>query len=277
MTQSDQSLAQAAAQLRGAYSGTPVAPLRDFLAPSDVDAAYAVQAVNTQYWLGAGRRIVGRKIGLTADKVQRQFGVDQPDCGVLFDDMQVPDGGELSPSRLLEGKVEAEIALILKRPLVGPTITPEDVLDATDYAVAALEIVDSRIADWKISIADTIADNASSAYFVLGSTRVDPRGVDLAKCAMSLEVDGEAASAGIGSACLGHPMFAAAWLATTLARRGEPLQAGNVILTGALGPMVMLTANTHIEARIDDLGVVSFTFGQGSKRTEGLCQAPYET
>ena len=250
-----------AARLREAYSGATVSPLRDGLDPTDGDGAYAVQALNTGHWIAAGRRVVGRKIGLTAKAVQAQLGVDQPDFGVLFDDMQVADGGTLDYAKVIQPKVEAEVALVLANDLDKADATAADVAAATDYAVAAIEIVDSRIADWKISFADTVADNGSSAFFVLGSEKKPLDGLDLYTCGMALEINGQLVSLGAGAACLGHPLEAAAWLARTLAARGIPLRAGDIILTGALGPMVPLAAGDKVTARIGGLGSVSFTAG----------------
>jgi 2-keto-4-pentenoate hydratase len=233
--------------------------LRDILAPTDVEGAYAVQQVNTRFWLAQGRRITGRKIGLTAEAVQKQLGVDRPDYGVLFDDMRVTDGGDLAASRLLQGKAEAEVAIVLGRDLDDPGATPDDVFAAADHALAAIEIVDSRIRDWKITFADTVADNGSSAYFVLGSTPKLLQGLDLRTCGMALELNGRVASLGAGVACMGHPLIAAAWLARTLASMGDGLKAGDVILTGALGPMVSLSPGDRVEAAIGGLGGASFT------------------
>ncbi|MDY6947037.1 MAG: fumarylacetoacetate hydrolase family protein [Pseudomonadota bacterium] len=252
---------QAAVRLRDAYGGQTVAPLRDLLGPVDSDAAYAVQLLNTRFWQAQGRRIVGRKIGLTAKAVQQQLGVDRPDFGVLFQDMQIADGGSLDPAKVIQPKAEAEVALILGRDLDAPEATAEDVFAAVESAVAAIEIVDSRIADWKITFADTVADNGSSAFFVLGTQRKPLAGLDLYTCGMALEVDGTLASLGAGAACLGHPLNAAAWLARTLAQSGAPLKAGDIVLTGALGPMVPLTRGTHIKATIGGLGSVNFHFG----------------
>jgi 2-keto-4-pentenoate hydratase len=254
---------QAAVRLRNAYRGNPVAPLRDLLGPVDSDAAYAVQLINTRYWETQGRRIVGRKIGLTAAAVQKQLGVDRPDFGVLFQDMEIADGGTLEPSRVLQPKAEAEVALIFGRDLDKREATAEDVFAAVDGAVAAIEIVDSRIADWKITFADTVADNGSAAFFVLGKQKKPLAGLDLYTCGMALEVNGAVASLGAGAACLGHPFNAAAWLARTLAERGEPLRAGDIVLTGALGPMVPLTRGTQIKATIGGLGSVHFHFAGG--------------
>jgi 2-keto-4-pentenoate hydratase len=257
-TVDDEAIAKGAARLREAYKGTPIAPLRDVLAPTAGEPAYAIQRFNTRYWVREGRRIVGYKIGLTAEAVQRQLGVDRPDCGVLFDDMQVPDGGELSVSRLIQPKAEGEIALVLARDLNQPKATLHDVLAATAYVLPAIEIVDSRIADWRITFADTVADNASSAYFVLGCEPRSLAGLDLRTCGMVLEVDGRVGSMGVGAACLEHPLKAAAWLARVMSHGGEPLRAGDVVLTGALGPMIPIAPGTQLRATIGGLGSVSF-------------------
>ncbi len=251
---------QLAARLRNAYGEGTVPPMRDGLQPTDVEGAYAVQALNTGFWQATGRRMVGRKVGLTAKAVQAQLGVDRPDFGVLFDDMQIADGGELVPSRVLQPKAEAEVALILGRDLDDPHIMREEIAAAVSHAVAAIEIVDSRIADWKITFADTVADNGSSAFFVLGNAPKQLAGLDLWTCGMALEVNGEVASVGAGAACLGHPLNAATWLARTLAERGEPLRAGDIILTGALGPMVAIKPGDVVRATIGGLGTVGFTF-----------------
>ena len=247
-------------RLADAYSGGPVAPLRDGLDPLDADGAYAVQTINTERWSKAGRRIVGRKIGLTSKAVQTQLGVDQPDFGVLFDDMRIPEGGMLSARRAIQPKAEAEIAFIMARDLNDPKATPEAVAAAISDVVAAIEIVDSRIENWKISFADTVADNGSSAFFVLGSESKPLAGLDIYTCGMVLEVNGAVASVGAGAACLGHPLIAAAWLARTLAERGEGLRTGDVVLTGALGPMVALRPGDEIVARIGGLGAARFKF-----------------
>ncbi|RVT92950.1 2-keto-4-pentenoate hydratase [Sphingomonas crocodyli] len=250
----------AAGRLIEAYRAGQIQPLRDILDPTDAVGAYAVQAINTRRWLESGRRIVGRKVGLTAKAVQTQLGVDQPDFGVLFADMAIPDGGVLPVSNTLQPKVEAEVALIMARDLDVRDATPDMVAAAVDHAVAAIEIVDSRIADWKISFADTVADNGSSAFFVLGEERKPLAGLDLFTCGMVLEINGAIASLGAGAACLGHPLNAAAWLARTLANVGSPLRAGDIVLTGALGPMVPLSPGDRVTATIGGLGKASFSF-----------------
>ena len=251
-----------AERLRNAYAGPPIAPLRDALAPTDADGAYMVQDINTRLWEAQGRRVVGRKVGLTAKAVQAQLGVDQPDFGVLFDDMRIPDGGRLDPARVLQPKGEAEVAIILQSDLSGPDLTRADVEAAVGGVVAAIEVVDSRIADWKISFSDTVADNGSSAFFVVGSEVKPLAGLDLWTCGMALEVNGAVASIGAGAACLGHPLEAATWLARTLAERGAALRKGDIILTGALGPMVALNPGDHMRATIGGLGSVEFFYGE---------------
>jgi 2-keto-4-pentenoate hydratase len=249
-----------AARLRHAYSNKAVAPLRDGLESNDALGAYRVQLLNTLAWVEQGRRIVGRKIGLTAAAVQAQLGVDQPDFGVLFADMAIDDGGVLLASKVLQPKAEAEVALVLARPLDNPTAGIQDVLAATAYALPAIEIVDSRIADWKISFADTVADNGSSAFYVLGNEPRNLAGLDLKTCGMALEINGAVASLGAGVACLGHPLNAAAWLIRALAAVGEGLRAGDVVLTGALGPMIAIKPGDVVRASVGGLGSVGFAY-----------------
>ncbi len=258
---SEVTLDDLALRLRDAYTGGTVPPLRDGLDPVDAAGAYAVQEINTRYWQGQGRRIVGRKAGLTAKAVQKQLGVDQPDFGVLFDDMQVADGATLSPARCIQPKAEAEIAFVLGTDLPSVDTTPEQVAAAVATVHAAIEIVDSRIADWKITFADTVADNGSSAFFVLADEGKPLPGLDLYTAGMVMEIDGEVVSLGVAAAALGHPLNAAAWLARTLAARGDPLKAGDVLLAGALGPMVALTPGDRVRAVVGGIGECSFTYG----------------
>lgn len=258
----DNRIDAAARLLRDAYANGAVAPLRAWLEPTDSVGAYAVQEANTRYWKDQGRRIVGRKAGLTAKAVQAQLGVDQPDFGALFDDMRVDDGGRLDPARCIQPKAEAEIAFLLVADLPNADTTPEDVAAAVASVHAAIEIVDSRIADWKITFADTVADNGSSAYFVLAEHGLPLAGLDLEGAAMEMRINGEVVSTGIGSAALGNPLNAAAWLARTLATRGDPLKAGDVLLAGALGPMVALTPGDVVCAEVAGIGACSFTFSK---------------
>ncbi|CAL9285296.1 2-keto-4-pentenoate hydratase [Streptomyces sp. SudanB182_2057] len=252
------------ALLSAERSGEPCPPVRSLLAEGDIDTAYAVQRVNVERGLAAGRRLVGRKIGLTSPAVQSQLGVDQPDFGALFADMAVPDGGTVAAGRLIQPKVEAEVALILKADLPHRATTVADVIRATDFALPALEIVDSRNADWDITIVDTVADNASSGLYVLGGTPVPLTGLDLraVRMTMTREGAGQPVSTGTGADCLGSPLNAAAWLASTLAAAGDPLKAGDVVLTGALGPMAVAAPGDRFEARISQLGRISVQFAQ---------------
>lgn len=250
----------AARLLREAYSAGAVSPLRAQLAAADVLGAYAVQSINTQYWQAQGRRIVGRKAGLTAKAVQQQLGVDQPDFGVLFDDMAVPDGGFLDPTKCLQPKVEAEIAFVLAADLPSLATTPQEVAAAVATVHASIEIVDSRIEGWKIAFADTVADNGSSAFFVLADEGRPLPGLDLWSAGMVMQINGAIVSLGAGAAALGHPLKAAAWLARTLATRGEPLQAGDILLAGALGPMVAIHPGDKVEAFVGGIGSCSFTY-----------------
>lgn len=249
-----------AERLRTAYTTGPVAPLRDRLKPDDAIGAYQVQAINTAWWTSHGRRRVGHKVGLTAKTVQVQLGVNQPDFGVLFDDMRVGDGGHLAASSVMQPKIEGEIAMIFGRDVDDAHAPQEAVAAAIEGAVPAIEIVDSRIADWKITFADTVADNGSSAFFVAGAQAKPIRDLDLWSCGMVLEVNGEVVSVGAGAACLGHPMIAATWLARTLAERGEGIRAGDIVLTGALGPMVPLRPGSFVRVTVGGLGSVSFNF-----------------
>jgi 2-keto-4-pentenoate hydratase len=223
--------------------------------------AYAIQSVNTDFYVDQGRRLSGRKIGLTSKSVQKQLGVDSPDFGMLFADMEVQDGEEVAMSRLLQPKVEAEIALVIDSDLDGEQLTMTDVISSVAYALPAIEIVGSRIENWNIRLLDTVADNASSGLYVLGSTPVSIDAFDLRLCGMVMERRGEQVSLGAGVACLGNPLNAALWLARTMVDVGAPLKAGDVIMTGALGPMVAVQPGDVFDARINGLGSVRAVFG----------------
>jgi 2-keto-4-pentenoate hydratase len=259
-------VAQAATRLREAVaSGTPVAPVRDLIGRDDVGSAYAVQSILTEARVAAGATVVGRKIGLTSEAVQQQLGVDQPDFGVLFDDMAFASGDTVSFASILQPRVEAEIAFVLAEDLVDGDLDADQVRGAIDYAVAALEICGSRVAGWDISFGDTVADNASAGAFVLGAERrtldeVSPKDVE-----MHMTVTGPgvtADSAGTGAACLGDPVEAVVWLARQARELGEPLRKGQVILSGALGPMRPVTAGTTVHATVTGLGTVSVNFSE---------------
>ncbi|WP_151810263.1 2-keto-4-pentenoate hydratase [Acinetobacter bereziniae] len=248
----------AAEALRQArQSGETIAPITQRYQVSGLDEAYTVAQINTEYKLSHGSRIIGKKVGLTSKAVQQQLGVDQPDFGILFDDMEYLDGDSIPVSQLLQPKIEAEIAFIVGRDLVGPIPSWGEFISALAYALPAIEIVDSAIHDWKITLEDTVADNASCGLFVLGNQPIEIGSLNLAKVKMELEHNKVVASKGNGTACLGHPLKAAWWLARTMCEKGIGLKAGEVILSGALGPMVNVKAGDQVTAYIGRLGSVS--------------------
>lgn len=257
----------AAERLRtAARDRTPCPPLRDLIDPDDVTTAYAVQERLSELRVAGGATVVGRKIGLTSPAVQAQLGVDQPDFGVLFDDMAFAAGAELPIERLLQPRAEAEIAFVLGADLADGPLDLAQVRAAVSYAVAALEIVDSRIAGWNITFADTVADNASSGLYVLGAQRRTLAEVEPAEVRMRMLVDGEVVSTGDGAACLGDPLAALAWLARTAREFGDPLRAGQVVLSGALGPMHPVHPGARVTAEISGLGSVTTTFSAQEER-----------
>jgi 2-keto-4-pentenoate hydratase len=259
----DAGTAEALRQLTEAHAlRRPVLPVRDLLPAGDINAAYAVQDAWVQAGTAAGARVVGRKIGLTSPAVRAQLRVDQPDFGVLLDSMQSPDGALVDIARTLQPRIEAEIAFVLAQDLSADTIGEAEVAAATAYVVAALEIVDSRIAAWDIDIVDTVADNASSGLFVLGTQRGALDGLDLADRAMTMWRGQHVVSQGTGAACMGNPLTAVAWLARTAHHYGRPLRAGEIVLSGALGPMVPVAPGDGFRAEITGLGAVSATFTQ---------------
>ena len=248
-----------AVTLRQAHeTGRLCPPLRSHL--RDASQAYAVQDTNTQYWLARGRRLVGRKIGLTAKSVQKQLGVDEPDYGMLFADMCCGDGEAVARGAVMQPKVEGEVALILERDLGFEDATVADIVRATAYCVPAIEIVGSRIENWDIKLVDTIADNASSGLFVLGSRPRLLRDVELRTCAMRMRKNADVVSEGTGEACMGNPLIAAVWLARTMAKVGRPLRAGDIVMTGALGPMAPVANEDSVVVEIEGLGSVKVIF-----------------
>lgn len=249
-----------AATLRAAESdGRPIAPVRDRI--TTASAAYEVQEINTRLRIASGGRLVGRKIGLTNPAVQKQLGVDQPDYGMLFADMDMNHGAELPWSQGAQWKVEAELAFILNRELPHADCSMAEVLRAVEYVVPSIEIVGSRIADWDIRFVDTVADNASSAFFTLGPSARRLSGTDLLDCRMEMTCGDEIVSQGTGRACLGSPLNAVLWLARTMACVGRPLAEGDVVLSGALGPMVAARPEARFTARIEGFGETAIAFG----------------
>ncbi len=267
---SDEIYAAAGALYDAAGRGVAIAPLREQWPEITLERAYAIQRVNIERRIASGARRVGCKIGLTSPVVQQQLGVDQPDFGVLLNTMEYGDSEPIPPSALAQPKVEAEIAFILKDDLTMVQPGLLDVMQAIDYALPAIEVVGSRIADWNIHITDTIADNASSGVYVLGTTPKRLEDFDLRLCGMVMTRRGEPVSTGAGAACLGHPLNAVVWLARTMAQLNTPLRAGDVILSGALGPMVAVSPGDIIEARIHGLGQVRAVFASEGEKEKGV-------
>ena len=237
-----------------------VDPLTNRYADITVDDAYRIQQRMLSRRIGAGERIVGKKIGVTSKAVMDMLGVYQPDFGYLTDAMVYNEGEAIAANTLIQPKAEGEIAFVLKKTLKGPGVSAADVLAATDGVMACFEIVDSRIKDWKIKIQDTVSDNASCGVFVLGDRLVDPRDVDLSTCGMILEKNGDIVATGAGAAALGAPANAVAWLANTLGRLGIGLEAGEVVLSGSLAIMVPVKAGDSLRVTIGGIGGCSVRF-----------------
>ena len=255
---------QAAARLREAQAtGVTCAPVRDLLEGLEVKDAYEVALANIALDVIDGATGVGWKAGLTAASVRQQLGVDTPDFGALLDIAAYGDCEPVPLSGLLQPKIEAEVAFVLEHDLADRRVTAADVLRATAFVVPAFEIVASRITDWDITILDTVADNASSGYFTIGLKPVLLKDVDVGAVTMSMTSGGDVVSSGTGSACMGNPVNAVVWLANTLQALGKPLRAGDVLLSGALGPMVSVTGPSRFEATIDGLGTVRAEFVDG--------------
>ncbi len=236
------------------------APVRDLIGTDDIAAAYAVQRAQVDARIAAGARVIGRKIGLTSPAVQQQLGVDQPDLGVLLDDMADTEESGISLVGLLQPKVEAEIAFVLAADLADGDLDADQIRAAVAYAAPAIEIVDSRIADWDITFGDTVADNGSSGRFVVGSTHRTLEEFTPVEASMTMSVDSGQVSSGTGAACLGDPLNALRWLAITARDFDAPLRAGEIILSGALGPMAAVTGPCTVTAEICGLGSVTATF-----------------
>ena len=240
-----------------------VPPLTQREMAFDVDAAYAVQMENIRRALAMGHRVCGKKIGLTSQAMQNQLGVGEPDYGHLFAAMECVDG-QVPTGALIQPKIEAELAFILKKDLRGGNVTATDVVEATDYVVAAFEIVDSRVADWRIKLPDTVADNASSGRYVLGSTRLAPEAVDLKTVAMKLYKgkgpEMRLMGGGIGAAVLGDPLVAVSWLANKLWSYGAALEAGEVVLSGAFSAAPAAQQGDVFRAEFTYFGCVEARF-----------------
>lgn len=240
--------------------GIGVEPVTELAPDLSVDEAYQVQLVTIKQAVDSGKVITGKKIGLTSKAMQDSLGVGEPDYGHLLDSMVIENGGSVPNNKILQAKVEGEIAFVLKEDLVGPNVSSFDVLQATDYIVPALEIVDSRVKDWKITLADTVADNASSGLYVLGDTKTNVTEVDLKQIGMAFYKNDTLVNTGVGAAALGDPAKCVAWLANKLHTYGIALKKGEVILSGALSAAVPGAAGDTFQAKFADIGEVTVSF-----------------
>lgn len=253
---------EAARLLLEAYTKrVPIAPLTEQFAGMDIDDAYAIQQLQVRAWEAIGRVIKGRKVGLTSLAMQQQFGVSQPDYGILRGDMFYDSAAEIPVESFFQPRIEPEIAFVLHRDLAGPHVNVADAIAAVDFVLPALEIIDSRIADWKISITDTIADNASSGGLVLGERPTGIRDADLAAAGVVLRRHGRIVSTGTGAAVLGSPLLAVVWLANVLGARGSGLRAGDVVLPGSITAASTVQPSDSWTADFGPLGSVTAHFG----------------
>jgi 2-keto-4-pentenoate hydratase len=256
----DQSRREVAQRLLAAYADGPIDPLTTTYEGLTLDDAYAIQQAQIAAWEAAGRTIKGHKVGLTSVAMQKLLGVSDPDYGHLMDDFFYLEHMPIPASRFLQARAEPEVAFVLKKSLSGPGVTVTDAISAVDYVLPALEIVDSRIKNWKIGLFDTIADNASSAALVLGSTPTPLAEVDLRRAGAVMTVNGAVAGTGAGGAVLGSPINSLVWLANTVGARGVVLEAGHVILPGAVCAMVPVAAGDTVSATFAGIGSVTARF-----------------
>jgi 2-keto-4-pentenoate hydratase len=265
-----ESVGKAAGTLLDAYaSHTPVPPLTAVYPEISVADAYAIQLAQVAAWTKSGATVKGHKVGLTSAAMQKQMNVDQPDFGVLLDSMFLPEGAEADYSRFLQPRAEPEIAFVLSKPLRGPGVNAAEAVAAIDFVLPALEIIDSRIADWKITLPDTIADNASSGGLVLGSRPARLADLDLSLTGCLLYRNGRLADTGAGGAVLGgSPVNALVWLANVLGSRGVALEAGHVILPGSITAAIPVNPGDTITAMYDRIGSVSITFSDHSGQSD---------
>lgn len=252
----------AAALLEATQSTAAIPPLTSTYPDIELADAYEIQLLTVRSRLGQGARVKGHKVGLTSLAMQRQLGVDQPDYGHLFDDMFYLEQEPIGVERFLAPRIEPEVAFVLKAPLAGPGLTVAEAMSAVDYVVPALEIVDSRIADWKIGLLDTIADNASSGAVVLGSTPTRIDAVDLRLAGCVLVKNAQVAQTGAGGAVIGSPINSLVWLANTVGALGVVLEAGHVVLPGSCTSMIPVAAGDTVTATFAGLGTVTARFAK---------------
>lgn len=238
----------------------PVGQLTERYPGMDVADAYAIQQLNLARRLESGRVLVGHKIGLTSQPMQTLLGVDEPDFGYILDDMMLTCGSAVPRARFCAPRVEPEVAFLLRAPLRGPRVTVEDVRAATEAVAVALEIVDSRILDWKLTLRDTVADNASSGAVVIGDWVPYSDDIDLAGARATLSLNGNDVDSGLGSAVLGDPATAVAWLANALNAFGTDVLPGQIIMSGSFTTAAFVHPGDSASAAISGLGVVSVDF-----------------
>jgi 2-keto-4-pentenoate hydratase len=241
-------------------TGVPIAPLSESYPALSVADAYGIQQRIVAAREQEGRSVRGRKVGLTSLAMQRQLGVDEPDFGALLDDMLVEDGDAIAATKLIAPRVEAEIAFVMASELRGPGVSSLDALRAVAGAVAAIEVIDSRIADWRIELVDTVADNASSARVVVAGRLVVVEALDLRTMGAALSLNGRVAATGAGAAVLGNPIRCVAWLANKLGEFGVPLREGDLVLAGALHAALGVGAGDVVRADFAELGAVTVRF-----------------
>jgi len=247
-------------------SAVPIEPLTTRHPDLDIEDSYAIQTYNIDRRLNSGSRVCGRKVGLTSRPMQQMLGVDEPDYGVLLDDMMVEDGDEVPMSRLVQPRVEAEMAFVMDRDLEGPGVTTGTALAAIAGVMPAIEIVDSRVADWRIKLVDTVADNASSGLLVAGGNLRPVTDMDLRLVGVAVSRGGRLIDTGAGAAALGNPARCVAWLANKLAAFGSVLRAGDVVLPGAVHRMVAVQPGDVFRAEFAHLGAVTVRFSNGTER-----------
>lgn len=260
MTLTHRVVRQAADLLYAAQSGrAPIDPLTERFPDLDVEGAYAIQQVNLSRRLRDGQSLVAHKIGLTSEPMQKLLGVDEPDFGYILDDMLLSNGAAVAASRFCAPRVEPEVAFLLREPLRGPGVSVDDVYAATDAVAPALEIVDSRIADWRLTLPDTVADNASSGAVVLGDWVPYVDGIDLPHARASLWLNGTEIDSGVGSAVMGDPAAAVAWLANALACFGAEILAGQFVMSGSFTSAAFVHPGDAAVTIISGLGTVSMS------------------
>jgi 2-keto-4-pentenoate hydratase len=262
--QSEEVLADLAGRLwQAEQTGVPVEPLTKRQPGLEIEDAYAIQSLNIDRHIARGARVCGRKVGLTSRPMQELLGVTEPDYGVLLDHMFVEDGDEVDLSRLLQPRVEAELAFVMAEDLAGPGVTAARALTAIAGALPAVEIVDSRVADWQIGLVDTVADNASSGLLVVGGNLRKVTDIDLRLVGVMVTRHGELVDTGAGAAVLGNPARCVAWLANKLASFGASLRAGDIILPGAVHRMIGVRPGDVFRAEFAYLGTVTARFSGG--------------